>query len=253
MLTRMGMGAELLLLAIDDRRGGICNSHKVASALAAAELVELALDGRIGLSGAHLMVREMGGVTDPELNSALLKVSTQQRPLTVEAWLAVRGDLGRVRRYVLELERAGAVHVDDASKPAAGKDAMVVHIQNGDLSRAAVDRFREVAHGSRASIADEAFAALADAVGLTHVYLGGLSNRRARARLSALTAHRSDPPPEPGRTALAIVRAAVRTIAETAARRDSGSEQGGSMAIPLDKQFVMQPGIQAALHNPNIP
>lgn len=199
------------------------------------------------------MVREMGGVTDPELNSALLKVSVQQRPLTVEAWLAMRGELGRVRRYVLELESAGAVRVDDLSKPAAGRDAMTVHIRNGDLSRAAVDRFREVAQGSRTSVVDEAFAALADAVGFTRVYLGGLSNRRARARLAGLTAHRAVPPPEPDRTALAIVRAAIRAMAESAARRARGGDSDGSMAIPVGGQFVMQPGILGALNNPNIP
>ena len=248
----MSMGAELVLLAIDDRRGEVRNGRQVALVVAAAELVELALDGRIGLSGAHLTVREMGGVTDPELSSALMKLSTEQRPMTVEAWLAARGDLGRVRRYVLALARVGAVRVDDASKPLAGKDPMVVHVGNSDSTQAAVNRFRGVAKGAHASVTDEAYAALADAAGLTSTYLGGLSNRRARARVATLTAHRSEPPAEPGRTALAIVRAAVRAIAE-AARRDSSHDQGGSMAIPLKDQFVMQPDIQVALRDPNIP
>ena len=254
MLVRMGMGAELVLLAIDDRRGAVRNGRRMGLVVAAAELVELALAGHVGLVGAHLTVRKMGGVEeDPELSSALAKLAAQQRPTTVEAWLAARGDLGRVRRCVLELERDGVVRADDSSKQVAGDDAMVVHVEDRDLSRGAVDRFRGVARGDRVSVADEAFAALADAAGLTRVYLGGLSNRRARARISTLTAHRSDPPPEPGRTVLAIVRAALRAMAEAARRDNRGGDGGGSIAIPIDQQFGMQPGIRAAWSNPNIP
>jgi len=102
------------------------------------------------------------------------------------------------------------------------------------------------------TVADEAFAALADAAGLTHAHLRGLSNRRARARLLTLTAHRVEPPPEPGRTVLAIARAAVRAMAETARRTGSGGPIG-SMAIPIDKQFGMRQDIQTALRDPNIP
>jgi hypothetical protein len=48
------MGTDLVLRAIEDRRGEICNSRFVALSLAAAELVELALIGCVGLSGGHL-------------------------------------------------------------------------------------------------------------------------------------------------------------------------------------------------------
>jgi hypothetical protein len=67
-----------------------------------------------------------------------------------------------------------------------------------------------------------------------------------------LTAHRAEPPAEPGRTVLAIARAAVQGMAESARRAGSGGPIG-SMAIPIDKQFVMRHDIQAALRDPNIP
>lgn len=241
----MDMGADLVLLAIDDRRGEVRNGRHVALAVAAAELVEAAFIGSVSLSGGHLTVRGTDGVAKPDLVSALGKVAASRRPVTVAGWLAARAGLGRVRDLVLELELAGAVVVDDPSKSMVGEQPMEVHIADRSAARAAADRFVAVAHGTRTSAADEAFAALADAAGLTGLHLRGLSNRRARARISTLTAHRVNPPPEPDRTMLAIVRAAVSAMAE-ATRREGDSDAGGSMAIPMDKQFGMRSDVQSA-------
>ena len=248
----MGMGADLVLLAIDNKRGEIRNSRNVAFAVAAAELIELPLTECIALSGGRLTVLRMDGVADRGLTAVLTKIADSRRPVTVAAWLGRRGELGRVRDCVLELERAGVVEVDDLSKSVAGEQAMQVRVAEPKPAKAAVDRFVAVARGALTSAADEAFAALADAAGLTKAHLHGLSNRRARARLSALAAHPAEPSAEPGRTVLAITRAAVQAIAETA-RRAGGSGPIGSMAIPMDKQFVMRQDIQAALQDPNIP
>lgn len=242
----------MVLLAIDDRRGEIRNGRYVALAAAAAELIDLALVGSVGLAGGHLTVRGMGGVTNPDLVSTLTKLAASRRPVTVAEWLAWRGGLRKIRDCVLELEHAGAIQVDDPSKSVVGEQPMVVRLADTELAKAAVDRFVAVAHGARTDAVDEAFAALADAAGLTRVYLRGMSNRGARSRVSSLTAHRVQPPPEPGRTVLAIARAAVLAMAE-AARRESDRGTGGSMAIPIDKQFGMQSGIWAAWNNPNIP
>jgi hypothetical protein len=248
----MGMGAELVLLAIDNKRGEIRNSRYVAFAVAAAELIELALTERIALSGGRLTVLRMDGVADPGLAAVLTKIADSQRPVTVAAWLGRRGELGRVRDCVLELERAGVVGVDDLSKSVAGEQAMQVRVAEPKPAQAALDRFIAVARGTQTGAADEAFAALAAAAGLAQAHLRGLSNRRARARISTLTAHRAEPPTEPSRTVLAIARAAAQAMAETARRAGSGGPVG-SMAIPIDKQFVMRQDIQAALRDPNIP
>ena len=251
-LDCMGMGAELVLLAIDNKRGEIRNSRYVAFAVAAAELIELALTECIALSGGRLTVLSRDGAANAGLTAALTKIADSRQPVTVSAWLGRRGELGRVRDCVLELERAGAVEVDDLSKSVAGEQAMHVRIADPKLAQAAVDRLVAVARGALTGAADEAFAALADAAGLTPAHLRGLSSRRARARISTLTAHHVEPPAEPGRTVLAIARAAVQTMAGTARRAGSGGPIG-SMAIPIDKQFVMRQDIQAALRDPNIP
>jgi hypothetical protein len=78
---------------------------------------------------------------------------------------------------------------------------------------------------------------------------GGVRNRRRMGLVVAAA--------ESGRTVLAIVRAALRAVAETAHRdnkRGDGErgDGGGSIAIPIDKQFGMQPGIGTALNNPNV-
>ena len=251
-LDCMAMGADLVLLAIDNKRGEIRNSRYVAFAMAAAELIELALTECIGLIGGQLTVVRMGGAANPGLATSLTKIADSRQPVTVAAWLGRHGELGRVRDCVLELERVGAVEVDDLSKGVAGEQAMQVHFAEPMPAQAAVDRFVAVARGALTSAADEAFAALADAAGLTQAHLHGLSNRRARARISTLTAHRAEPPVEPGRTVLAIARAAVQAMAESA-RRAGSPGPIGSMAIPIDKQFVMRQDIQALLRDPNIP
>lgn len=247
----MGMGADLILLAIDDRRGEIRNSRYVAFTMAAAELIELAITECIALSGGRLTVLRMDGAANPHLAAALTKIADSREPVTVAAWLGKGGELRRVRDCVLELVRAGAVEVDDPSKGMAGERAMRLHIAEPGPAKAAVDRFVAVARGAFTSAADEAFAALADAAGLTRMHLNGLTNRRARARMSTLTAYRAEPPPEPDRTVLAIARAAVRAMAETARHSASGGPIG-SMAIPIDKQFGMRQDIQTLLRDPNI-
>jgi Golgi phosphoprotein 3 (GPP34) len=250
-LNYMGVGADLVLLAIDDRRGAVRNGRYVALALAAAELIELAAAGCVGLDGGHLVVRGMDGVTKPDLASALTRLADSKRPVTVSGWIAARGGPMRVRDCVLELAGAGVVQVDDPSKSVVGERSMTVHLIDRGPVEAAVDRFVAVACGTRTNAVDEAFAALADALGATRAHLRGLSNRGARSRVSNLTAHRAERPPEPDRTVLAIARASVLAMAETA-RREDDRDTSIDIAIPINKQFGMQPGIQTVWNNPNI-
>lgn len=242
----MSMGADLVLLAVDERRGGIRRGHFVASALAATELIELALAENVGLRGGQLIVLREDGVVDPDLVAALELLAASKRRVTVAGWLGTRGKLGRVRDRVLELEDAGVVEVDDPSKSVTGDDSMSVQVVDRGPLQAAVDRLSGAARGTLTGADDEALAALADAAGLTHAHLRGLSNRRARARIRTLTEKRAQTPPEPDRTVLAIARAAVLAMAEIAARTGRGSG-GGSMAIPIEKQFGMRADIQLAL------
>ena len=260
-LFSMGIGAELVLLAIDDKRGEVRNSRRLAWGLAAAELVELALIDRIGLNGAHVVVQGPQDIADDDLSTALVKLSAHQGPMTVAGWIAAGGSQAHVDRYLLTLERAGTVRAVRETDSKAGAHPTTVHIADRERTQAAIDRFRTAAHGrtstdgrgSDASVADEAFAALADAVGLTHLYLGGLANRRARARLATLTAPRSDPPPEPGRTVLAIVRFAVRAMGELSRRQGDRGEGSSSMAIPVNEQVSRWGSAFIASENPNIP
>jgi hypothetical protein len=129
---------------------------------------------------------------------------------------------------------------------------MQVRLVGRESAQAAADRLAAVARGTRTGALDVAFAALANAAGLTRLHLRGLSNRGARSRISALTGQRAQPPPEPDRTMLAIVRAAVSAMASVA-RWESSRGAGGSMAIPIDKQFVMRSDILALWNNPSLP
>lgn len=245
---RMGMGADLVLLAIDDTRGGIRNAAHVARAVAAAELIELAAAGCLGLRGGHLTVMGTGDASNPDSADVLVQLAKSRRPETVARWLGHRGGPARVRDCITELEHAGVVAVDDTSRNSAGKPAMHVHLSERAVGQAAVDRLIGIARGTLTSAVDEAFAALADAAGLARPHLRGFSNRHARDRISTLTARRAQTPAEPDRTVLAIARAAVHAMAEVARRARLGGSTD-SMAIPIEAQFVMQPEIQRLIQN----
>lgn len=235
----MDLGAELVLLAVDEARGEIRNGKFVALTLAATEMIALARTGNVALRGGQLFVSREDGVTDPDLVAALELLASSRRRVTVAAWLVMRGSVASVRARVLELADAGVVAVDDRSKRMVGTDAMSVRIIDGSAARAAVERLAATARGTLTGADDEALAVLADAAGLAHAHLRGLSNRRARTRLRTLTGKRVQTPPEPDRTVLAIARAAALAVAEIAARSSRGSD-GGSMAIPIDQQIGMQ-------------
>lgn len=238
-ISDMDLGAELVLLAVDETHSRIRNGNFVALTLAATEIIALARTGNVELRGGQLFVSGEHGVTDPDLVVALELLASSKRRVTVAAWLVMRGSVARVRARLLELVDADVVEVDDVSKSMAGADAMSVRIIDGGAVRAAVERLAGAARGTLTGADDEALAVLADAAGLAHAHLRGLSNRRARARLRTLTGKRVPTPPEPDRTVLAIARAAALAVAEIAARSSRGTG-GGSMAIPIDQQFGTQ-------------
>lgn len=79
----------------------------------------------------------------------------------------------------------------------------------------------EPAAGDTGGLADLAYAALVNAVGLTRVHLGGLSNRRARAWLASQADQRGGSS-EPEHSVRVIVRAARRKIEQTPDRPGDG-------------------------------
>ena len=119
-----------------------------------------------------------------------------------------------------------------------------------------MERFRSVAQAGEPADTDVpavALAALADAAGLTDAYLGGRKNKQARERLSELTARRSGDVPEPDRTALAILRFAVRAMKELAQQKGDGGG-GGSAGIPVNQQYAIKNATTiAAYDSPIVP
>ncbi|MFI5757958.1 GPP34 family phosphoprotein [Streptomyces sp. NPDC051569] len=81
------LGEELLLLSLDDKSGAGKESTKTASAIAAASLVELALAGRIEVTGDLVIVRDPAPVGVECLDAALAAVVARDKPRKVADWM----------------------------------------------------------------------------------------------------------------------------------------------------------------------
>ncbi|MEU3143089.1 MULTISPECIES: GPP34 family phosphoprotein [unclassified Streptomyces] len=81
------LGEQLLLLSLDDESGTAKESAKVAPAIAAAALVELALAGRIDVTGDEVTVVDATPPGEPALDAALEAVAGKEKPGSTKDWI----------------------------------------------------------------------------------------------------------------------------------------------------------------------
>ncbi|CAM5645827.1 GPP34 family phosphoprotein OS=Streptomyces alboniger OX=132473 GN=CP975_14965 PE=4 SV=1 [Streptomyces alboniger] len=81
------LGEQLLLISLDDESGTAKEPAKVAPAIAAASLVELALAGRIDVTDGKVTVVDATPLGDPALDAALEAVAGGDRPVGTRDWI----------------------------------------------------------------------------------------------------------------------------------------------------------------------
>lgn len=237
------MGDDLVLLAINDRKGVIRDRLLLTVALSAAELAELALDGCVGMDGPHLVATRArrSGEADPMLDACLKAVGRTSRQTAVTAWIVNGRSMSGSNSYVESLTAAGVLRTESLPRRLYDSGHRV-HIVDRGRADEAVARFRAAAAGkAQAGIEDEVFALLADAARLTRVHVGWWKARSARRRLSGFAERRTQEEAEPDRIARSIVRLSVRTIKAVDAS-SRGSTNGLSIGIPIDQQYGMRNG-----------
>ncbi|MEZ3181228.1 GPP34 family phosphoprotein [Streptomyces pimonensis] len=106
------LGEQLLLLSLDDASGTARESAKVAPAIAAAELVELALAGRIDVTDDTVTVVDATPPGEPALDAALDAVAARQRPSGTKDWInrlkrdaVARANTGLIEKGLVREER----------------------------------------------------------------------------------------------------------------------------------------------------
>jgi hypothetical protein len=240
----MSLGAELVLLAIDDKQGDIRVKHRLGWVVAAADLIDLVLSGRVVMSGVHLVLRPADTTSDSSVYDAALRLVDSPGPVTVDGWIGRQGTLGQLHERVHRMERGGVVRISGRLSGAGHTDGSGVHVTDPDRQVVILDRLRGAARGgAQTSPSDQALILLADAAGLTPIHLGGLANRRLRKRIADLL-DTPNPAQEPDRTVRAVTRLALRAIARLA-HQDGHRDLGISLNHQSDLRWAVGAGFDS--------
>lgn len=230
-LDRMSMGSDLLLLAVDRKSGRVLSRPKLAVALAAADLVELLLAGRIALDGDRLTVLSHRDVPDRPVDAALRALAADAGLTTAANSISDRASSA----YVAHLREAKQSQVLAEARLTKNEQFTPLAVLDEASVAGAIQRLVTVARSApepgaddAGALADLAYAMLADAAGLARIHVGGLFNRKARAWLAAQADRRSSEH-EPERSVRAIVRIARRKIEQT-------QDRPGDSPVPWGEQ-----------------
>nr|WP_267890680.1 GPP34 family phosphoprotein [Streptomyces stelliscabiei] len=107
--SRRTIPEELLLLALDPATGTTAQPQSLDLGLAGAQLVELALAGRIAPDGDRIAVVSPRPTGDPTLDCALELLRRRGAPVRAVHWIG-GPRLGLRQIYLSHLERCGMVH-----------------------------------------------------------------------------------------------------------------------------------------------
>ncbi len=186
--SRRTIPEELLLLALDPTTGTTAQPQSLDLGLAGAQLVELALAGRIAPDGDRIAVVVPRPTGDPTLDCALELLRRRGAPVRAVNWIG-GPRLGLRQTYLSHLERCGMVHA------VAGQMCGVLpttryQATDTDISREIRTRLdNAIRTGVPPDPRTAALAALAHAVGLgKHLYPGN-EGRSSRSRLRDLIRH----------------------------------------------------------------
>ncbi len=184
--SRRTLPEELLLLALDPTTGTTAQPQSLDLGLAGAQLVELALAGRIAPDGDRIAVVVPRPTGDPTLDSALELLRRRGAPVRAVHWI---GGPRLGQTYLSHLERCGMV----AAVP--GQMCGVLPTTRYQATDTAISREIRARLDSaiRTGVPPDprtaALAALAHAVGLgKHLYPGN-EGRSSRSRLRDLIRH----------------------------------------------------------------
>lgn len=186
--SRRTIPEELLLLALDPTTGTTAQPQSLDLGLAGAQLVELALAGRIAPDGDRIAVVMARPTGDPTLDSALELLRRRGSPVRAVHWIG-GPRLGLRQTYLTHLERCGMVHA------VAGQMCGVLPTTRYQATETAISREirARLDNAIRTGVPPDprtaALAALAHAVGLgKHLYPGN-EGRSSRSRLRDLIRH----------------------------------------------------------------
>jgi hypothetical protein len=221
--SRRTIPEELLLLALDPATGTTAQPQSLDLGLAGAQLVELALAGRIAPDGDRIAVILARPTGDPTLDTALELLRRRGAPVRAVHWIG-GPRLGLRQTYLTHLERCGMV--------AAVENQMcgVLPTTRYQATDTAVSRQIKarldtaIRTGTPPDARTAALAALAHAVGLgKHLYPGN-EGRSSRSRLRDLIRH----DPMGGLVAHAVMDVQNGVARQAAARRSpSGGRKTG--------------------------
>ncbi len=186
--SRRSIPEELLLLALDPATGTTAQPQSLDLGLAGAQLVELAMAGRIAPDGDRIAVVVARPTGDPTLDCALELLRRRGAPVRAVNWIG-GPRLGLRQTYLSHLERCGMVHA------VAGQMCGVLpttryQATDTEISREIRARLdTAIRTGVPPDPRTAALAALAHAVGLgKHLYPGN-EGRSSRSRLRDLIRH----------------------------------------------------------------
>lgn len=181
----MTLGADLVLLAVDEGRGTVRLATQLGVALAAAELVELARTRRIEAVGEGIRVVEDLRTGDPVLDETLARLSASPKAILITDWIALQAG-GRVTAQLAAMIKSGELEgqllrmsLDSPAKPVGLRHT------GDDRRRRLIEKLTDAVL-YEAPIEDEAFAALAQAADIPARVLAGRTKHRVEKGLKPL-------------------------------------------------------------------
>lgn len=209
-----------MLLTIDAEAGRTRFGPSLAFSLVVAELVDLAVAGRITLRGELIHVLDSHPIGDVLADDSLARLAhTEGEPITVEQWLS-RRRIGRIGSYLAGLQNAEIIR---AAHPASDEP---VWVADPERATAPTRRLRALTQqGGDPTVQDVAFAALARSSGWPQARLCGRKHRHERARLNHLAAMARKP--RDGDPSWAILSHGMRATANLALPSDFFTAEDG--------------------------
>ncbi|HET9167955.1 MAG TPA: GPP34 family phosphoprotein [Actinospica sp.] len=181
----MTLGADLVMLAVDEHQGTLSQTRQLAFALAGAELVDLARLRRIAATPeARVKVTESLGTGDPVLDATLHALSSSDDGLLLEDVVAIHLP-DRIARQVTALLDAGELSGRAITTTLGGQPTYYGLRPADPLRRQKLIERLAAAAEWREDLALEAFGALVHITGLSSATLRR-GQRRARRRLEDL-------------------------------------------------------------------
>ena len=181
-LDGMGTGDELVLVAIEPGKRRLRGGERLRFAVRAAEVADLAAQGRIRVGERRIEVVDPERVEDRRLNNVLHSLGTADPAPGLKEWLRAT-PRSLAHEYLSRLEDQKLVRVR-RWRDRGGRTHHDILFVDVDRRRKLLDRLDRPDRPDAAD-GDGVLAALVQAAGLAPVAYPGLRGRAARRRLAA--------------------------------------------------------------------